>query len=481
MLYQCNLNDQDNQQKGRSIAMRAPQFDFFKILAGESPTVLRIVAAVCLILGLSAGGASAQELVDITAEPEVISSLDPVTLTVSGLTRCPVFSEPEVGFRVTIRWRNRCPDPGPLAPFEARFTVGPFPGGSLLRARVVDEDRAPVAETRIAVRPDAIAVELLGEDGEPFEGFFLNTLEAFTIRIRGVDECPRLGRIDRSRRAGELGGVENVVRIEVETGCRLSPPLPREFFEFLVPAGPLRRGALDLRLVDGTGVQILRSRLGVSLERPTLSFLPAAPSAGDVVTATVALPGGDRCPPLRDVTVEGHFIRIEYDEACILPTSPRRPFQTLFEATFGPLEEAPYEIEVRDTAGRIAHAERLVVLGPGRCVDTEDSLCLAGDRFEVKASWRTAGGDSGHGKAVPETDGSGLFYFFGRDNPELLVKVLDACEAFGRYWFFASGLTDVEVELEVTDRETAARRTYSNPLGLQFMPVLDTQAFATCP
>jgi len=44
-----------------------------------------------------------------------------------------------------------------------------------------------------------------------------------------------------------------------------------------------------------------------------------------------------------------------------------------------------------------------------------------------------------------------------------------------------AGLTDVEVELRVTDTETGDLKTYVNPQGKRFQPVQDTQAFATCP
>jgi len=41
-------------------------------------------------------------------------------------------------------------------------------------------------------------------------------------------------------------------------------------------------------------------------------------------------------------------------------------------------------------------------------------------------------------------------------------------------------LTNVEVTITVTDLEADVRRTYTNPLGMSFQPILDTSAFATC-
>jgi hypothetical protein len=45
---------------------------------------------------------------------------------------------------------------------------------------------------------------------------------------------------------------------------------------------------------------------------------------------------------------------------------------------------------------------------------------------------------------------------------------------------FAAGLTDVEATLTVVDSATGAVRTYNNPLGEPFRPILDTEAFG-CP
>lgn len=59
--------------------------------------------------------------------------------------------------------------------------------------------------------------------------------------------------------------------------------------------------------------------------------------------------------------------------------------------------------------------------------------------------------------------------------------MLNACDGFGRYWVFASGLINVEVVITVTDTQTRHTRRYFNPQGKAFAPVQDTNAFATCP
>jgi hypothetical protein len=117
----------------------------------------------------------------------------------------------------------------------------------------------------------------------------------------------------------------------------------------------------------------------------------------------------------------------------------------------------------------------------GKCVPTSDTLCLSGERFAVRATWKRTDGPSGPAKTVPFTADSGSFWFFDPSNIELNVKLLDACGFNGRYWVFASGSTNVEVTLTVIDTKTGAVKQYLNPQGKLFGTVADTIAFATCP
>jgi Domain of unknown function (DUF4394) len=118
----------------------------------------------------------------------------------------------------------------------------------------------------------------------------------------------------------------------------------------------------------------------------------------------------------------------------------------------------------------------------GPCVPSTTRLCLAKDRFSVSAAWMTSDGMTGAGQAVSLGNDSGSFYFFSPANTEVVLKVVDACVApFDRFWFFASGLTDVQVVLTVTDTANNTTKTYTNTLGTAFTPILDTNAFDTCP
>ena len=115
------------------------------------------------------------------------------------------------------------------------------------------------------------------------------------------------------------------------------------------------------------------------------------------------------------------------------------------------------------------------------CVSTATSLCLNRGRFRAEVSWDVRD-LSGVGMVVPGASAdSGLFWFFGADNWELMVKVLDGCVRNGHYWVFSAATTDVHYVLTVTDTATGKVKTYENPAGRPAPAVTDTTAFATCP
>jgi hypothetical protein len=122
-------------------------------------------------------------------------------------------------------------------------------------------------------------------------------------------------------------------------------------------------------------------------------------------------------------------------------------------------------------------------IGPAAAPCTADAvtLCLAGNRFEVRVTWEKPLGATGEGQAFPLTTDTGAFWFFDSGNVELLVKVLDGCAINGAHWVFAGGLTNVKTTLTVVDGATGATRTYLNPQRTPFQPLQDTRAFPSCP
>jgi hypothetical protein len=115
------------------------------------------------------------------------------------------------------------------------------------------------------------------------------------------------------------------------------------------------------------------------------------------------------------------------------------------------------------------------------CDSSPSVLCLNNRRFKVRATFAASNGQAGAAQAERFTDQTGYFWFFGRDNVEAVVKVLDGCSLNNRFWVFAGGLTDVNTVITVTDTENNIDKTYSNPQGTPFQPVQDTNAFANCP
>jgi Trypsin-like peptidase domain len=122
----------------------------------------------------------------------------------------------------------------------------------------------------------------------------------------------------------------------------------------------------------------------------------------------------------------------------------------------------------------------------GPCVPSNDTLCLddhPGDqRFQVQVTVNTAAGGGLHGPGADISLASlgvsqgGIFWFFGATNPEMLIKVVDACPIGSQIWIFYAALTNVGFSVTVTDTQTGHSRTYTNPDLTIAAPVQDTSA-----
>jgi hypothetical protein len=221
----------------------------------------------------------------------------------------------------------------------------------------------------------------------------------------------------------------------------------------------------------------------------------------------------------------GYFWFFDHDNAeLVVKVLDGRAFNGHFWVFYGALTDVAYVLEVKDTltgavktytnpAGRltsradtaafavpgpasvtaviavIAPATELAFLAsseasPGTsfpagpfCVEytpPSNGLCLGG-RFDVAVEWR-ANGTTGLGRGATLGGDSGYFWFFGPNNVELLVKVLDGRPLNGRFWVFSGALTDVEHWLYVRDSVTGEERIYHNPPG-RLASLADTAAF----
>jgi hypothetical protein len=114
---------------------------------------------------------------------------------------------------------------------------------------------------------------------------------------------------------------------------------------------------------------------------------------------------------------------------------------------------------------------------------SSSQLCLSGARFAVTAKyWLIGPGTTGPGTIVPGSSAdSGNIWFFGPNNWELLVKVLDGCPVNNRKWVFSAATTDQHYSLIVTDVKSGQTKRYFNYAGNAAPAITDTSAFATCP
>jgi hypothetical protein len=111
------------------------------------------------------------------------------------------------------------------------------------------------------------------------------------------------------------------------------------------------------------------------------------------------------------------------------------------------------------------------------CVEGGTGICLNGRRFHLDLDWsQPSTGLEGSGRPSALSDDTALFWFFDPSNIEVLVKVLDGTGINGHFWVFYGTLTDLELDLTVTDTTTGAQRIYHKPAG-SLASQADTTAF----
>jgi hypothetical protein len=114
------------------------------------------------------------------------------------------------------------------------------------------------------------------------------------------------------------------------------------------------------------------------------------------------------------------------------------------------------------------------------CAAGSETLCLQGGRFKARVDWKNPyTGETGTGKALPLTGDTGSFWFFGPNNLELMVKVLDGSLVNSRFWLFYGSLSNVEYTLTVTDSNRLTRTYHNAPF--QFGSQSDLDAFFSVP
>lgn len=114
----------------------------------------------------------------------------------------------------------------------------------------------------------------------------------------------------------------------------------------------------------------------------------------------------------------------------------------------------------------------------GTCEPDRGTLCLRDSRYMIRVTSWTDDGRSGAGSvAYAGTNDSGLFWFFDRQNWEVLVKVLDGCALNGHVWVFGASTTDLGYVIHVTDTVTGTFKEYRNEPGRPAAAITDPTAF----
>jgi hypothetical protein len=135
-----------------------------------------------------------------------------------------------------------------------------------------------------------------------------------------------------------------------------------------------------------------------------------------------------------------------------------------FADTSFPATGASDAKEVASLSPKLAPATQTATAATGACVADARTLCLL-SRYEVEVTWKTGAGQTGVGTAVPDSNNSGFFWFFGPENLELVVKILDGASINGKAWVFYGSLSDVQYTVQVTDTATGMVKTYRNQQG----------------
>lgn len=215
-------------------------------------------------------------------------------------------------------------------------------------------------------------------------------------------------------------------------------------------------------------------RTGVVTETDISQILaqPFNPTVEDDVSLVVASDCYTRVA-LESVVDRVVWLRSYVD---INPTDPcfPIPFSTVVPLGALPAGDHTVIVRARDEEGGGFEGLSRFVIG-----DLGTTAIELAERFRVEVTWTRPDGSSGagRGRLLPDSDRGAEFWFFRPSNPELLVKLLDGCSNNGHRWFFAGGLTNLGVEITVTDQVTDEAVVYRNPLGDRFEPVQDTRAF----
>jgi photosystem II stability/assembly factor-like uncharacterized protein len=211
-------------------------------------------------------------------------------------------------------------------------------------------------------------------------------------------------------------------------------------------------GHLQL-LLDGRGAPTLYAATPAGLFASDLSaplrLDGVSPASGSSQGGTLLLVSGDGFRPDSVVTVGG------------APTSELTFFGTeSIRVRTGPHDPGLAEVAVTNPDGSRAVLPGAFAYRPYSCVPDESTLCLEAGRFRV-----TVRSEAAPARTEPLTIKSGFFWLSWRENPDVVVKILDGRTRDGHYWVHVAPLGDTAFRVVVTDTETGVSREYANAPG----------------
>jgi hypothetical protein len=265
----------------------------------------------------------------------------------------------------------------------------------------------------------------------------------------------------------------------IVTACPIvAPPI-----SIFVEIGPLYPQDYVVRVLDQS-VVLDTAPLSIYREASVSVELPEVATDAAPFPLVLRGPASGGCFLLNPPEVQGNVITATFDDNCpVLPIPGAHIFEE--EYMVGPLPAGEYEVRFFEYAQEPRprlHRQTLIVYDADECVPSDTVLCLQDGRFRVEVDWKDFQNNTGPGHAIPLAgrDDSGLFWYFSKENIELTVKILNACDVVGdggSWWVFLSSGSTVEYAVTVTDIKTHRTKTYTNDRGEAAPLVADTSAF----
>lgn len=242
----------------------------------------------------------------------------------------------------------------------------------------------------------------------------------------------------------------------------------------------LAAGAVEL-VVDAGGVEssppVVPAEIGIVAGAATAELA----CADDQIE-----PVRDGCSPLSPATAAGRIVLVDRG-GCSFEEKATRVQAAGGVGMILVNTEGDTQLFVRAAEGGSAVSIPVVSVGRAFGNRLEHYACpasgppLAAGRFDVRAVWFN---ERDFGEAVIRqlTNDTVFGTFFDSANVELVIKVLDACSVpqNDSFWVFAAGLTNLGVQIQVTDTLSGLSNLYANPPDVPFAPVQDTAAFPIC-